>query len=65
MKKSELQQLITNSVHSAMKDAGVIINSNTGADSSAPSSKNTEELINRALQNRERFWKQREKKLNA
>jgi hypothetical protein len=65
MNTQQLQQLITNSVHSAMMDAGIIINSNTGADSSAPSSKNTEELINTALQNRERFWKQKEKKLNA
>jgi hypothetical protein len=64
MNAQQLQQLISNSVHSAMKEAGVIINSNTGADSSAPSSKNTEQLINTALENRERYWKRKELKLN-
>lgn len=62
MSPEQLQQLITNSVHLAMKDAGVvIINSKTGADSSAPSSNSTETLINKALTNRERFWKRKQK----
>lgn len=65
MNNQQLEQLIQNSVHSALKEAGVMISNVTGADSSAPSPKNTEILINRALENRERYWKRKEQKLNA